>query len=111
METQPLNGVFSREEYAQSDFWDKRYAEHKGHFDWYVEYPELKALFKGPFAIPKESSILMVGCGNSKLTEQMFDDGYTGIVSIDISEVIVEKMNAEMLKKNKDIPFLVMDAT
>lgn len=53
----------------------------------------------------------MVGCGNSKLTEQMFDDGYKGIVSIDISEVIVDKMRNEMLKKNKNIPFLVMDAT
>jgi hypothetical protein len=61
--------VFSREEYAQSDFWDKRYTEHKGYFDWYVEYPELKKLFDGDMAIPKDSTILMVGCGNSKLSE------------------------------------------
>ena len=32
----------------------------------------------------------MVGCGNSKLSQQMFEDGYRNILSTDISEVCIE---------------------
>jgi len=105
-------GVYSREEYAESDFWDKRYQESKGYFDWYVEYPELKELFNGPLPISKDSSILMVGCGNSKLSEQMYDSGFKSILSIDISEVIVNRMNAVAIAKGKvDLVYKVVDAT
>jgi hypothetical protein len=34
----------------------------------------------------------MVGCGNAKISEQMYDEGYTNIINIDISDVVVEKM-------------------
>ena len=32
----------------------------------------------------------MVGCGNSKLSEQMYQDGFTNILSTDISEVCIK---------------------
>lgn len=37
----------------------------------------------------KEDSILMVGCGNSKLSQQMFEAGYKKIVNIDISPTVI----------------------
>lgn len=43
----------------------------------------------------------MVGCGNSKLSEQMFDSGYENVKSIDISEVVIERMKEIAQKKNK----------
>jgi hypothetical protein len=33
----------------------------------------------------KETRILMLGCGNSTLGEEMYDAGYHGIVNIDVS--------------------------
>ncbi|KAM3143476.1 hypothetical protein pb186bvf_004537 [Paramecium bursaria] len=104
--------VFTREEYAQPNFWDDRYKEHKGNFDWYVEWPQLqKFLSDGPMKIDKEAKILMVGCGNSKLSEQMYEDGYQNILSIDISETIVQRMQEEARKKNYNLQYRVMDAT
>jgi len=35
--------------------------------------------------IPKTARILMVGCGNSVLSEEMVADGYRSIINIDIS--------------------------
>lgn len=34
--------VYSREEYATKDFWESRYKENPGYFDWYAEFPELQ---------------------------------------------------------------------
>lgn len=34
----------------------------------------------------------MVGCGNSKLSQQMYEAGYKNICNIDISPVVIEQM-------------------
>lgn len=54
-----------------------------------------------------EDRILMVGCGNSKLSFQMFQAGYKNIVNIDISPSVIEKMKQEF----PDLVWEVMDAT
>ena len=38
-------GVFSRDLYAQRDFWNDRFAESNGHFDWYANWAQLKSQF------------------------------------------------------------------
>lgn len=42
--------------------------------------------------VRKDDNILMVGCGNSRLSEDMFDNGYTTITNIDISRVVIDQM-------------------
>ena len=37
--------VFSRELYAQKDFWNDRFAESNGHFDWYANWKQIKPVF------------------------------------------------------------------
>lgn len=34
----------------------------------------------------------MLGCGNSELSQKMYDDGFENIVNIDISDVVIEQM-------------------
>ncbi len=98
--------VYSREEYARANFWEDRYVENGGFFDWYAEFPELKVSFD-EYGIEKEDKILMVGCGNSKLSDQMYQNGYQNIVNIDISPTVIEQMKGKF-------PYMVwevMDAT
>jgi ubiquinone/menaquinone biosynthesis C-methylase UbiE len=54
-----------------------------------------------------EDRILMVGCGNSKLSQQMYEAGYKKIVNIDISPSVIEQMR----KASPDMEWTVMDAT
>lgn len=63
------------------------------------------------FRIEKTATILMVGCGNSKLSEQMYDDGYHSIVNIDISQAVIDQMRETCDKKGKKMEWVVMDAT
>jgi EEF1A lysine methyltransferase 4 len=81
--------VYDRQEYAKSEFWNDRFRESKTSFDWYCQWDSIKPHMKD---VPKEANILMVGCGNSKLSEEMYADGYTNILNIDISSVVIEQM-------------------
>lgn len=58
----------------------------------------------------------MVGCGNSRMSEEMAqDDGYQNIVNMDISNLVLEKMklhtDKEKFSKCHNFSHVAMDAT
>ena len=69
-------------------------------FDWYQRYSGVRDLINQ--YVKREDVILMAGCGNSRLTEDMFEDGYTTITNVDVSRVVID----QMLEKYKDKPTL-----
>jgi len=54
--------------------------------------------------------VLIVGCGNSRLSENMFDDGFSDVTSIDYSEVVVRTMTETVTSKKPALKYVVMDA-
>ncbi|XAR63483.1 Endothelin-converting enzyme 1 [Bertholletia excelsa] len=86
--------------YGDALYWDARYLQEGGSFDWYQRYAALR-----PFVrkyIPTCSRILVVGCGNAVMSEDMVKDGYEDITNIDISSVAIDMMR----KKYEHIPQL-----
>jgi 2-polyprenyl-3-methyl-5-hydroxy-6-metoxy-1,4-benzoquinol methylase len=55
-----------------------------------------------------EDKILMIGCGNSKLSESMYDVGLKNIINIDLSEVVINQMNQKN-RHRTGMKFLKMD--
>ena len=55
--------------------------------------------------------ILMVGCGNSRLSEDMYDVGYHNITNVDISDVVIRQMMERNAKKREEMIFEKMDVT
>lgn len=53
----------------------------------------------------------MVGCGNSELSEQMYDVGYKHLTNIDISETVVTHMNQRNAQRRPGLTFQQVDAT
>ncbi|WOK96065.1 methyltransferase-like protein 13 [Canna indica] len=86
--------------YGEASYWDQRYSNDQGAFDWYQKYQSLSPLFD--LYLRRHHRLLLVGCGNSALGENMVDDGYQDIVNIDISSVVIEAMQ----KKYSDKPGL-----
>ena len=83
-------------QYGKPDYWENRYIKDPEPFDWYQKYSENPHL-KGTLNkhIPKTASILIPGCGSSRLSEEMVADGYTGgIANIDISRTVIDLMAA-----------------
>ncbi|CAM6093014.1 unnamed protein product [Calypogeia fissa] len=86
--------------YGDEEYWDNRYSNDAGSFDWYQRYSGLSPLVNK--YVLKTSRILMVGCGNAVMSEDMVNDGFQDIVNVDISTVVID----EMQKKYKDVPQL-----
>jgi hypothetical protein len=66
-------------------------------FEWYSAWRQLRPLFRvavgaGTAAPPHGGRLLVVGCGNSELSAQLYDDGFTNIVNIDFSKVRVLRL-------------------
>merc|ERR1712232_1430393 len=84
--------------FSDSSYWDERYAKNKKErYDWYGTWNSESKLTVKPYVasfMPASSSpILNIGCGNSRFPEELNDDGYTNVVSIDISQAVIDAMS------------------
>lgn len=100
----------SNEEYGTKEYWDKRYEKESDGttFDWFKSYDDVADMFRE--LIPdKASRILMLGCGNSRLSEQMYDDGYKNIVNVDYSSVVIQQMKERHSEPRPEMEWHEMD--
>lgn len=51
-----------------------------------------------------------MGAGNSRLSEEMHDEGYTTITNIDVSNVCIKAMKEKYKEKDDNFKYLLMDA-
>jgi ubiquinone/menaquinone biosynthesis C-methylase UbiE len=91
--------------YSKKEFWNNRFSSTEGNFDWYADWTQLKPHFTP--LLTNESLILNVGCGNSKMSNQMYQDNFKSITNIDISNIVISKMKQQY----PDQTFIEMDAT
>ena len=95
--------------YGDETYWDNRYnnPNAKEHFDWYHRYSGLKEYLTP--SLKKEDLVLNLGCGTSRLAEEMYDDGYERVISIDFSENAVKIMSDKCRHKRDEFKYVKMD--
>lgn len=94
-------------QYGKPEYWEERYSKDPEPFDWYQRYAALRDLVSAH--VPKAGAVLVPGCGNSTLSEDMVDDGFVGgIANIDISRTVIDAQ-AERLKDRKGLTWQVMN--
>ncbi len=76
--------------YGSIEYWEERYSKDPEPFDWYQRYQALREIVAKH--VKPSDKILNVGAGNSRMTEEMHDDGFKHIVNIDFSPVCVAAM-------------------
>lgn len=94
-------------QYLEDDYWNTRF-EAEQQYDWFKDYSHFKHLLT-PHIQPS-NSILVLGCGNSSLTQELYEDGYKDLTSIDLSPVVIKNMQATAAAVSQcDIKWQVAD--
>lgn len=94
-------------QYLENDYWNTRF-EAEQQYDWFKDYSQFKHLLT-PHIQPS-NSILILGCGNSSLTQDLYEDGYKDLTSIDLSPVVINNMQATAAAVSQcDIKWQVAD--
>jgi hypothetical protein len=97
----------SGKEFRDKEYWDKFFKIRGSKaFEWYGEYENLCDVIHRYIKI--EDKILMIGCGNSKLSESMYDVGLRHVTNIDLSEVVINQMSLKN-RSRTGMTFLKMD--
>ena len=85
-------------EYASKSYWEERFCS-EDKFEWLQTFEttelHLKALLEEQNGGQKDISILVIGCGNSSLSVDLYNAGWKNITSVDFSEVVIEKMKIQ----------------
>ncbi|XP_078466796.1 eEF1A lysine and N-terminal methyltransferase isoform X1 [Lampetra fluviatilis] len=97
----------SHRDFSSARYWE-RFFERRGDdaFEWYGSYEELAGLLRR--YVKPSDQVLVVGCGNSELSERVHDAGLAkSVVSVDVSETAIRVMR----ERRPDLDFRVMDVT
>lgn len=100
-----ISAAGSNSLYKEKEYWDERFQTEEA-YDWLLTYPDIKpSIFH--FLRP-DQKILIVGCGNSAFSCNLYDDGFQNIVNIDFSNLVIQKM-AEINRSRIHMTWLEMD--
>ncbi len=86
---------------------DPSFSRDKEPFDWYQRYTGIKDIITQ--YIQPTFQILNIGCGNSRLAEEMYEDGYQHLTNIDISFTVIKQMQEMYKEKIPNLAFKQMD--
>ena len=76
-------------------------------FDWYQVYSGFKDIISS--SLSKTDKIINIGCGNSLLSEELYEDGYEDITNIDFSSKVINQIEEKNKAKYPKMSFKVMD--
>ena len=97
---------FHSKQYWQT-FFERRGDES---FEWYGSYAELRAIVVDEQKLRRTDRVLVVGCGNSDFSAELYDDGYEEVTNVDFEATVISAMAARNESRTK-MSWLVADMT
>mmetsp|Transcript_252 Transcript_252/g.722 ORF Transcript_252/g.722 Transcript_252/m.722 type:complete len:267 (-) Transcript_252:269-1069(-) len=78
--------------YGTVEFWDEWYAEeeHLSPYDWLLAWEDIGEAIERWLGWDRGLRVLVVGCGNSPFSSELFARGYRNLVNVDNCESIIE---------------------
>ena len=94
-------------ELATQEYWDSRYhGEDRDGYDWFKKYSDIAEFLKEH--LQYDSKVLVLGCGTSSLSAELYDAGYKHVASVDFSPIAIDIMKHQN-ESRKEMSFEIMD--
>lgn len=90
--------------YGEMSYWDDRFAV-EDEYEWLVSFSDVAKQLKAH--LKPTDRILVVGCGNSKFSYDLYQAGFTHICNIDYSETVIEAMKRKCQESCPDMDWRV----
>jgi ubiquinone/menaquinone biosynthesis C-methylase UbiE len=90
-------------DFSTQDYWDEKYSERDTLYDWLEDYTELRSYITSH--LNPNSHVLVPGCGNSGMSAAMHSDGFTHLMNIDFSPIVIDQMS----RRYPELQWRVMD--
>lgn len=95
---------------TKKEHWETIYQNKQpNEVSWTQEVPKMSLQFIHELNLPKSSSIIDIGGGESKLVDFLLDDGYTNITVLDISANAIERAKKRLGEKADRVKWIVSD--
>ncbi|CAI5743238.1 unnamed protein product [Hyaloperonospora brassicae] len=94
--------------YKEKSYWDSRFDSEES-YDWLVRFENVAELL-AKYVRPSDR-ILVVGCGNSTFSIDMYNSGFHHITNIDFSKTVIERMSAKYSKELLEMKWIEADMT
>eukprot|EP00331_Platyophrya_macrostoma_P006459 CAMPEP_0176415206 /NCGR_PEP_ID=MMETSP0127-20121128/5680_1 /TAXON_ID=938130 /ORGANISM="Platyophrya macrostoma, Strain WH" /LENGTH=213 /DNA_ID=CAMNT_0017795181 /DNA_START=16 /DNA_END=657 /DNA_ORIENTATION=- len=95
------------QQYGRYEFWESRYEKDTKSFEWYQDWNGCKDIISQ--YITKQAKILNVGCGTSKMPEDMLEEKYEYIYNIDQNQLVIDAMKERYASRGENFQFECMD--
>ena len=105
----------TKEDFSRREYWEERFKE-EPEYDWLCDYstlePRLLRYLAGPPAGTGPGAlarILVIGCGNSTFSAELYDAGFHNITNIDFAASVIARMTVEHAERRPLMRWLEMD--
>ncbi|KAK9453748.1 S-adenosyl-L-methionine-dependent methyltransferase [Dipodascopsis uninucleata] len=94
------------------EYWDQRYQKDEDNttFDWFKSFDDIRQFLEKhiPWIDRPDLRVLMLGCGNSTLSKDMYDAGCKNIANVDFSETCIKQM-MKLHENKSEMSWHIMD--
>ncbi|CAM9929821.1 unnamed protein product, partial [Ectocarpus fasciculatus] len=97
------------DEFRSKEYWDSFFQQRTDAFEWYGEYEDLRKLVHR--TLRRTERILVIGCGNSNFSAELYDDGFEEIENVDFSDPVIAEMHRSHSGVRPKMSWTVMDVT
>jgi ubiquinone/menaquinone biosynthesis C-methylase UbiE len=95
-----------------SNYWNQVYQKKNEHeVSWFQEVPKKSLEMIDELNLQKDSSIIDIGGGDSRLVDHLLQRGFSNITILDISSEALEKAKVRLKNLPKNVEFVASDIT
>ena len=93
-------------QYKEKNYWENRFKSEE-EYEWLCTFNDIKEYINRDLDI--EDKILVLGCGNSTFSADLYNAGFNNISSADFSSVVIDAMKKKYSSSHPSLQWMVSD--